>query len=177
MYTIVFYCHFFLWSRRGCNKPKRDLCPYETDIHIVCHAGGSTLIGKEFWSITSVITMNMVLEWLINFLPRANIPLCACANNVLSLTSSLKIGLLTRQATRPVQSIVVRSIRRKLRSVRRFSSVRCFSSLSFGPPTSSSSSKMREIVHLQAGQCGNQIGAKVSWNRPTWLDAWLYVHR
>ncbi|CAF90614.1 unnamed protein product, partial [Tetraodon nigroviridis] len=23
-------------------------------------------------------------------------------------------------------------------------------------------SKMREIVHLQAGQCGNQIGAKVS---------------
>jgi hypothetical protein len=22
--------------------------------------------------------------------------------------------------------------------------------------------KMREIVHLQAGQCGNQIGAKVS---------------
>ena len=24
---------------------------------------------------------------------------------------------------------------------------------------------MREIVHLQAGQCGNQIGAKVSDNR------------
>ena len=24
--------------------------------------------------------------------------------------------------------------------------------------------KMREIVHLQAGQCGNQIGAKVSKN-------------
>lgn len=23
---------------------------------------------------------------------------------------------------------------------------------------------MREIVHLQAGQCGNQIGAKVSYN-------------
>ena len=23
-------------------------------------------------------------------------------------------------------------------------------------------SKMREIVHIQAGQCGNQIGAKVS---------------
>lgn len=23
---------------------------------------------------------------------------------------------------------------------------------------------MREIVHLQAGQCGNQIGAKVSFN-------------
>jgi hypothetical protein len=22
---------------------------------------------------------------------------------------------------------------------------------------------MREIVHIQAGQCGNQIGAKVSW--------------
>ena len=28
--------------------------------------------------------------------------------------------------------------------------------------------KMREIVHVQAGQCGNQIGAKVSeltWDR------------
>ena len=25
---------------------------------------------------------------------------------------------------------------------------------------------MREIVHLQAGQCGNQIGAKVSWILP-----------
>lgn len=24
---------------------------------------------------------------------------------------------------------------------------------------------MREIVHLQAGQCGNQIGAKVSFKR------------
>lgn len=24
--------------------------------------------------------------------------------------------------------------------------------------------EMREIVHLQAGQCGNQIGAKVSWS-------------
>jgi hypothetical protein len=22
---------------------------------------------------------------------------------------------------------------------------------------------MREIVHIQAGQCGNQIGAKVNW--------------
>lgn len=23
---------------------------------------------------------------------------------------------------------------------------------------------MREIVHMQAGQCGNQIGAKVGWS-------------
>uniref|UniRef100_A0ABI8AKH0 Tubulin beta 4B class IVb n=3 Tax=Felidae TaxID=9681 RepID=A0ABI8AKH0_FELCA len=38
---------------------------------------------------------------------------------------------------------------------------------------------MREIVHLQAGQCGNQIGAKVAsmcpelcswtWNRAPWI--------
>lgn len=28
--------------------------------------------------------------------------------------------------------------------------------------SSTSKVKMREIVHLQAGQCGNQIGAKVS---------------
>ena len=32
-------------------------------------------------------------------------------------------------------------------------------------PSSLDSSKMREIVHLQAGQCGNQIGAKVSRRR------------
>ena len=31
----------------------------------------------------------------------------------------------------------------------------------FSLHTFSPSSKMREIVHLQAGQCGNQIGAKV----------------
>ena len=33
----------------------------------------------------------------------------------------------------------------------------------FSPNQSSISSinKMREIVHLQAGQCGNQIGSKV----------------
>ncbi|KAI2580306.1 tubulin beta 3 class III [Homo sapiens] len=24
---------------------------------------------------------------------------------------------------------------------------------------------MREIVHIQAGQCGNQIGAKLSWEQ------------
>jgi len=29
----------------------------------------------------------------------------------------------------------------------------------------SKSRKMREIVHLQAGQCGNQIGAKVRGNQ------------
>ena len=29
---------------------------------------------------------------------------------------------------------------------------------------SKDSSNMREIVHIQAGQCGNQIGAKVGWS-------------
>lgn len=28
---------------------------------------------------------------------------------------------------------------------------------------SDNKAKMREIVHIQTGQCGNQIGAKVSW--------------
>lgn len=28
---------------------------------------------------------------------------------------------------------------------------------------------MREIVHLQAGQCGNQIGAKVNFNISVFL--------
>jgi len=33
---------------------------------------------------------------------------------------------------------------------------------------------MREIVHLQAGQCGNQIGAKVSpTNNPANVKQWL----
>jgi len=31
----------------------------------------------------------------------------------------------------------------------------------------SETANMREIVHLQAGQCGNQIGAKVITNIPT----------
>jgi len=31
---------------------------------------------------------------------------------------------------------------------------------------------MREIVHIQAGQCGNQIGAKVRTNRNHVLAAW-----
>jgi hypothetical protein len=38
--------------------------------------------------------------------------------------------------------------------------------------------KMREIVHLQAGQCGNQIGAKVSEISrpfPTSLSASLHI--
>lgn len=30
---------------------------------------------------------------------------------------------------------------------------------------------MREIVHIQAGQCGNQIGAKVSEEDPYFLIA------
>lgn len=38
---------------------------------------------------------------------------------------------------------------------------------------------MREIVHLQAGQCGNQIGSKVSKRRPNKLNKmasffWLF---
>lgn len=49
---------------------------------------------------------------------------------------------------------------------------------------------MREIVHIQAGQCGNQIGAKVYFMTfvfvclPSLLDAvviwrivWSYIHR
>lgn len=31
--------------------------------------------------------------------------------------------------------------------------------------TRNNKDKMREIVHIQAGQCGNQIGAKVSYNK------------
>ena len=34
---------------------------------------------------------------------------------------------------------------------------------------------MREIVHLQAGQCGNQIGAKVGWRRGGRLT--VYIQR
>ena len=34
---------------------------------------------------------------------------------------------------------------------------------------SQDSSNMREIVHIQAGQCGNQIGAKVGWD---WIRGW-----
>ena len=33
--------------------------------------------------------------------------------------------------------------------------------------------RMREIVHIQAGQCGNQIGAKVS----TYTHAHTHAHR
>ena len=40
-------------------------------------------------------------------------------------------------------------------SVRRGREVFCVESVNY------SAVKMREIVHLQAGQCGNQIGAKV----------------
>lgn len=28
---------------------------------------------------------------------------------------------------------------------------------------------MREIVHLQAGQCGNQIGSKVRWKNTEFI--------
>ena len=28
---------------------------------------------------------------------------------------------------------------------------------------------MREIVHLQTGQCGNQIGTKVNIKKKTWI--------
>lgn len=33
---------------------------------------------------------------------------------------------------------------------------------------------MREIVHIQAGQCGNQIGAKVNAGR--WAPGWTPPH-
>ena len=36
--------------------------------------------------------------------------------------------------------------------------------LSWSPSLSLCLSRMREIVHLQAGQCGNQIGSKVCWS-------------
>jgi len=36
---------------------------------------------------------------------------------------------------------------------------------------------MREIVHLQAGQCGNQIGAKVTHIIPVFNALLLYFHR
>jgi len=32
--------------------------------------------------------------------------------------------------------------------------------------------KMREIVHIQAGQCGNQIGAKVCISAFIFVDRW-----
>ena len=35
---------------------------------------------------------------------------------------------------------------------------------------------MREIVHLQAGQCGNQIGAKVIANIPVLTFCELHFH-
>ena len=38
---------------------------------------------------------------------------------------------------------------------------------------SRTSTKMREIVHIQAGQCGNQIGAKVT-NHPTKMASRIY---
>ena len=38
---------------------------------------------------------------------------------------------------------------------------------------SRTSTKMREIVHIQAGQCGNQIGAKVT-NLPTKMASRIY---
>ena len=34
---------------------------------------------------------------------------------------------------------------------------------------------MREIVHLQAGQCGNQIGAKVS-NTFVFKKKYIYIY-
>lgn len=33
----------------------------------------------------------------------------------------------------------------------------------------SAKDRMREIIHLQAGQCGNQIGSKVSFNHAWWF--------
>ena len=50
------------------------------------------------------------------------------------------------------------------------------------PPTSHSEeggrtwSTMREIVHIQAGQCGNQIGAKVPWSVTNYLTFASSVH-
>ena len=38
---------------------------------------------------------------------------------------------------------------------------------------SRTSTNMREIVHIQAGQCGNQIGAKVT-NHPTKMAGRIY---
>jgi hypothetical protein len=46
----------------------------------------------------------------------------------------------------------------------------------FRPPSSIGRSIMREIVHIQAGQCGNQIGAKfweVRNKEPIGMDGWM----
>lgn len=71
----------------------------------------------------------------------------------------------------PVDGLRGGATQRILDSTKQEPSSRESLSLRFPPPAPTNTriqpSKMREIVHLQAGQCGNQIGAKVLF--------WLYM--